>query len=221
MRHSGQEKRAQTRYPIARSIRIAPITADGQVSWDASYDALASDLSEEGIGFLQTQLASSTRVFITIPTSGEPISLPAEVRHVQQVGGILDVGCRFETAAPAPVAGASAWPADPTADALGRLIDRLARQQKPLEERRAAPRIPYTEVFSIQLTGKEPMRGFARDLSRSGIAFFTSTSVPLEVVRLLLPETADAPAISARAQIVRCARLSDDFYDVAARFLPG
>jgi anti-sigma regulatory factor (Ser/Thr protein kinase) len=220
LRGSGQEKRAQTRYPIAQTVRIAPIGTDGQVSWDASYDALAQDLSEKGIGFLQTHLASSARVLITIPTAVQPISLPAEVRHVQQIGGILEVGCRFETTAPATV-GESAWPADPTSEALGRLVDRLARQQKPLEERRAAPRLPYTKVILVQLEGKEPVRGFGRDLSRSGIAIFTSERLPLDVVRLCLPETTEAPAISARAQVVRCARLSDDFYDVAARFLPG
>lgn len=220
LRGEGQEKRAQTRYPLAQPVRIAPIGADGQISWDASYAALAHDVSEQGIGLLQTHLTSSTRVLITIPTSGEPISLPAEVRHVEQMGGILEVGCRFETTVPA-VVGESVWPADPTLDALGRMVDRLAREQKPLEERRAAPRLAYTEIVSIQQPGQQPVRGFCRDLSRSGIAFFTSVSMPLEEVRLLLPETAEAPAISTRAQIVRCVRLSDDFFDVAARFLPG
>jgi anti-sigma regulatory factor (Ser/Thr protein kinase) len=220
LRGDGQEKRSQTRYPLAQPVRIAPIDADGEVSWDASYAALAHDVSEQGIGLLQTHLAHSTRVVITIPTSGEPLSLRAEVRHVEQVGGMLEVGCRFETPVPV-IAGGSAWPADPTSDALGRLVDRLARELKPLEERRVAPRLPYTEVVTIQQPGKPPVRGFSRDLSRSGIAFFTSVSVPLEEVRLNLSETAEAPAISTRAQIVRCARLSDDFYDVAARFLPG
>jgi hypothetical protein len=191
------------------------------VSWDASYEALAHDISGQGIGLLQSHLSSSSHVLITIPTAGEPISVPAEVRHVQQVGGVLEVGCRFEAPTPAVAGGDSAWPADPTVEALGRLVDRLARQQKPLQERRAAPRLPYTEVVSVEPPGQEPVRGYARDLSRSGIAFFTSVSVPLDVVQLNLPETVDAPAITTRAQVVRCVRLSDDFYDVAARFLPG
>jgi anti-sigma regulatory factor (Ser/Thr protein kinase) len=220
VRGSGKEKRVLTRFPIVQTLRIAPIGADGQVSWDASYEAVAQDVSEQGIGFLQTHLSSSTRVLITIPTTGEPISIPAEVRHVKQTGGILEVGCRFETATPA-AAGECAWPSDLTQDALDRLVDRLAREQRPLEERRAAPRIVYTEVISVQASGKEPVRGFARDLSRSGIAFVTSESIQLDVVRLQLLETVDAPAISTRAQVVRCTRLCDDFYDVAARFLPG
>jgi anti-sigma regulatory factor (Ser/Thr protein kinase) len=212
------EKRARMRYPLAQTVRVAPINADGEVNWDASHEALARDISTHGISFLQSQLGGSTRVLITIPTAGEPISLPAEVRRWDQVGDMVEVGCRFET--PAAPQG-SAWPVDPSSDALGRLVDRLARQQKPLEERRVAPRLPYTEVVSVELPGQEAVRGFARNLSRAGIAFFTTISLPLDVVRLHLPATEEAPAISVRAQLVRCARLTDGFYDVAARFLPG
>jgi anti-sigma regulatory factor (Ser/Thr protein kinase) len=220
--HSKPEKRHHPRYPLAQTVRVAPVGADGEVSWDASQEALIRDVSTHGIGLLQSHLAGSKRVHITIPTSGEPISLPAEVCHLRKVGDMVEVGCRFESAPALPGGlGGSAWPADPTADALGRLVDRLVRQQRPLEERRVAPRLSYTECISVEPTGQEALPGYARNLSRSGIAFFTTTAVLFDAVRLHLPATADAPAISVRAQIVRCVRLTDGFYDVGARFLPG
>jgi hypothetical protein len=38
-------------------------------------------------------------------------------------------------------------------------------------------------------------------------------------VRLILPAGGDAPVITIQAQVVRCARVTDGFYTVAARFL--
>ena len=40
------------------------------------------------------------------------------------------------------------------------------------------------------------------------------------VIRLSLPPGEDVPAITLRAQVVRCTRVTDGFFDVAARFLP-
>jgi hypothetical protein len=66
-----------------------------------------------------------------------------------------------------------------------------------------------------------PLRGFGRDISQSGIGFFTTSSLPLEVVRVSLPGDETIPPIHTRARVVRCTRLTDGFYDVAAQFLVG
>jgi hypothetical protein len=215
--HRGTEKRAHQRLPIARGVRVTPIDNQGRIHEEASYTALARDLSTEGIGLLQAHLSESKRVLVTIPTAaGEPISLPAEVRHWQQVGDTVEVGCRFEPRPPSPLSPARS---DPVTETLGRLVDRLGEQLKPREERRKTPRYPYTEAISIERADRTVLRGFGRDLSRCGIGFFTTTALPLDVIGVSLPASATGPAITLRAVVVRCNRLTDGFYDVAARFL--
>ncbi len=217
--HGNAEKRQHPRYPLAQTVRVAPISDDGEVVWDSSHEALARDVSAHGMGLLQSHLASSKRILITITTSSEPISLPAEVCHVHEANGMVEVGCRFESLS--TMMGGSAWPADPAADGIERLVDRLVFQHKPLHERRAAPRLSYSECITVEPAGQEDIAGFVRNLSRSGIAFFTTTALLFDTVRLRLPATEQSPAISVRARIVRCVRMTDGFYDVAARFLPG
>jgi anti-sigma regulatory factor (Ser/Thr protein kinase) len=213
------EKRSCPRLPIVQGLSVAPIDGDGLVHPEASRQAMARDISEQGIGFLQAQLVESARVMITIPTPGEPISLPATVRHCRQVGDLVEVGCRFDASFPGPD---SRGPTrDPGLSALYHLLDRLAAKQQPSEERRRDPRLPYTECISVQLADHAPLRGFARDLSRGGIAFFTTANLPCEAVGLSLPPGESAPAVHVRAQVIRCTRLMDGFYDVAARFMPG
>jgi anti-sigma regulatory factor (Ser/Thr protein kinase) len=212
------EKRGWPRFPFGQEVRIDPIDSAGQVHQEAGFEAHARDISARGIGFLQEHLADSTRVLITIPTRDEPISLPARVSRWQQVGDVVEVGCSFESVGMGP--GGTCPPESQSSGELAALMDRLAEQQKPLAERRAAPRLPYTESITIE-HGEQSMRGFARDLSRSGIAFFSTSSLPLGVIRLGLPQQEGKPAISVRATVVRCTRLTEGFYDVAARFLPS
>jgi hypothetical protein len=101
---------------------------------------------------------------------------------------------------------------------MRQLVERLA-EQRPMAERRVAPRLPYSETITVEPAGQPALRGFARDLSRSGICFFTTTSLSPGVVRLRLPAGENLPAIAVVAQVVRCTRVTDGFFDVAARFL--
>ncbi len=49
------------------------------------------------------------------------------------------------------------------------MVDRLARELKPLEERWAAPRLPHTEVVTIEQPDEAPVRGSSRELSRRAL----------------------------------------------------
>jgi anti-sigma regulatory factor (Ser/Thr protein kinase) len=219
-REEGKERRVHTRMPFLRNVRVTPVDASGAADWPASREVVAHDLSAQGIGFLQDRLDSSTRVLITIPTeSGRSISLPAEVRHWHSLGDqIVEVGCRFEARMPVPQPDALPASDDPTARALHELLQRLGEQQKPAEERRSAPRFPYTEALTVRLPDGSTVPGYGRDLSRTGIAFFTSQPVPLDTVRLALPAH-DGSEIVAHARVVRCTCLLDGFHDVAACFV--
>ena len=101
---------------------------------------------------------------------------------------------------------------------IGRLVDQMADQLRPLLERRTAPRVPYSERISIEVAGGPVVSGIARDLSRNGVAFFSTTNLPLEVVHLTLPGGPAETSIRLPARVVRCTRLVDGFYDVAAQF---
>ena len=72
---------------------------------------------------------------------------------------------------------------------------RLTAEQKPPLDRRRVPRVGYTERIIIESATGEETPGFARDLSRTGIAFFTTKELPFDAVRLTLPKgEAHAPA---------------------------
>jgi anti-sigma regulatory factor (Ser/Thr protein kinase) len=109
--HRGRERRSAPRTALAQGVRVCPIDESGQARPESGWEAVAHDLSAQGIGLRQQGLAGVSRVLITIPTAGAPIQLPAEVRRWQQLGDGVEVGCRFEASAPA-------------LDALARLADR-------------------------------------------------------------------------------------------------
>ncbi|MGL4550925.1 MAG: PilZ domain-containing protein, partial [Gemmataceae bacterium] len=121
------------------------------------------------------------------------------------------VGCRFAT-------DGAEEPADP---GLAALIARIGAEHEPHAERRTAVRVPYTECVGIDVEGGVTVRGFARDLSRGGIAFFCATRLAAGVIHLTLPQGADAEPLRVRAKVVRCTPLVEGFYDVAARFVGG
>jgi anti-sigma regulatory factor (Ser/Thr protein kinase) len=222
------EKRQSDRRQLGEPVRVAPVRDDGSVDWDAAYQAVARNLSEGGMAILQGRLATTDRILLGIPrgSRGELLYLPAEVRHLRRLGdNEVEVGCRFLVEAPPPLETALP-PAADVADAVGQLLDRLQNQLPVVEDRRRHPRVAYTE--HIGLSG-EPAVGFARDLSKGGIAFITTAPVELGVRTLTLPQGADRAPMRVQARIVRCRKIMDtsfanlaeatSFYDVAAQFL--
>ena len=213
----GEEKRGSPRLPLGGSVRVSPIGPGGTIDPAAGREVVARDISSEGIGFLQADLAPSGRVLITIPTASEPICVAAEVRHWQALGHrLIEVGCRFEQPLPQTPT-AEAAPSEAVA-AVCRLVERMADELRPMLERRTAPRVPYSERISIEVAGGLAVSGIARDLSRNGVAFFSTANLPLGVVQLTLPGGASETSIRLPARIIRCTRLVDGFYDIAAQF---
>jgi anti-sigma regulatory factor (Ser/Thr protein kinase) len=224
-RESGAEKREQARVDAIRPVRIAPIRADGSVDWEAAYEAVSLNFSENGIGLLQQQLATSQRIIIGIYTGTQPVYLPAEVRHCRDLGGnVVELGCRFQTPGGVPAATASAIPPQADAEqivhhAVGELLSRHKEPPAGVDERRAYTRVSYNERIEIICPGvAEAVIGFARDLSKGGIAFITTVSLPAGAVRVCLPQPEGAP-LRISAQVVRCNKIKEGFYDVGARFL--
>lgn len=216
-RPSGEEKRKAPRLPVQRSVRIAPFRSDGVVDWDAAHEAVATDLSSGGIAILQDRLANSDRILIGIDWQGQMLYVPAEVRHCQaRGGGVVELGCCFQVS---PAAESNGSNTDGVDHAIGELLEQLDGPPVRPDERRIHPRAAYTARVTIETgPGQPSVLGFGRDLSRGGIAFLTTTPLPLEKVMLILPQPNRKP-LRLLARIVRCHQLLSGIYDVGARFL--
>jgi len=60
-RSSGAEKRRAPRHAVQCPIRVAPMGANGVVDWDATHEAVAQNLSSDGIAILQTPYSAKLR----------------------------------------------------------------------------------------------------------------------------------------------------------------
>jgi hypothetical protein len=80
LRRGGEEKRAHPRHALQQEVRVAPVDGDGVVDWGAEQEALARNVSHEGMSLLQSGLLASGRVLITIPAACRPGGLH-RLRH--------------------------------------------------------------------------------------------------------------------------------------------
>jgi hypothetical protein len=105
-------------------------------------------------------------------------------------------------------------------EAIAAFVALLSRREQEDIERRRHPRVPYTECIRIQGASEtDALVGFARDISRGGIAFVTTKPLTLGFKHLILPQKKDGSPLHVRARILRCTRIMDGFYDVGAEFL--
>jgi hypothetical protein len=210
------ERRHFPRAAVHKPLKVAPIRPDGSVDWDAAYEAVSKNFSEDGVGLLQARLATTDRIIIAIATEGAPLYVPVEVRHCRSLGGdVVELGCRFQR----KIAPATPDPLTKVHEAVGVLLEHLDAPAAAFDERRAHPRVPYNERVEIRLGPHgAALVGFARDLSRGGIAFITTMPLLNQPCVLLLPQTGGG-LLRVRAQIIRCAKVQEGFYDVGARFV--
>jgi hypothetical protein len=226
-RASGEEKRHAARLPVHQPLRVAPILPDGTVDWNAAYEAVSRNFSADGVALLQQGLAHTQRVLIGICAGNQPVYIPAEIRHCRSLAGnLIELGCRFQNSQSSPCSAEAATPdAQSCAEPLERVhqavADLLEEYQTPQLnlDRRAHPRIVFTDRIEVLLSSAaEPIIGYARDLSKGGIAFITTAPVALEAATVFLPRRG-GPRLGVRAQVLRCNKIKDGLYDIGARFL--
>jgi len=188
-RRSGEEKRVQARVDAHQLVQIVPIRADGSVDWEAAYEAVSLNFSEQGMGLLQERLAATDRIIIGIYANNQALYVPAEVRHCRSLGGdVMELGCRFQTRREIPRATAAALPPLPdpeqaVQDAIGELLQQHQGPPLGIDERRTHPRVVYNARLQVYLPASgEAVVAFARDLSRDGMSFITTTVLSGEVV---------------------------------------
>ena len=212
------EQRQAVRITNHRQVRIVPLRSDGTVDWPAAYDGLARNLSTGGMTVIQAHLATADRVLIGMDTGGQPLYVPAYVRHCRQVSpNFLELGCQFQSPSQnSPLVDAA--DAALALKAIADLVERLHEHRYPDDERRIHPRVAYTNAIQIAGgTNGEPTIGFGRDLSKGGVAFVTTGVLALEPRLLTLPAMT-GPPVRILARVLRCDRIMDGFYDVGACF---
>ncbi len=218
-RTSGEEKRRELRVPHQQPLRVAPILPDGTVDWPAAYEAVARNYSGNGIGLLQQRLAQSDRILIGMLVQDQMIYVPAEVRHCRSVAGdIVELGCRFQ-AQPPPTGVPAAQPQEQLKQAISGLMKKIKAPNQPPDERRKHSRIMYTERIDILTApGAAPLAGYARDLSKGGMAFVVHAPLQQEITIVLRPRDGSAP-LKVRSHVARCNKIIEGFYDVGVEFL--
>ena len=93
------DQRQHPRWPRHERVQLTPIRSDGSVDWDAACEGVTQNLSQGGLGVLQSQLTQAERVLIGMDIDGQTVYLPAQVRHCKAVeNDMLELGCRFLTA---------------------------------------------------------------------------------------------------------------------------
>ncbi len=221
-RPSGTEKRREPRRPVHEPFHVAPVKPDGSPDVAAAAVAVSQDVSEGGVALLHDRLAEGQRVFIGIPSEGKTIYVPAAVRHCRTLAaGSVQIGCEFEVVSPAAPAVESSTPEQ--IDQMHQaILDVLALYEAPglpADERRAHPRTAFNEVVSIE-SGDDgaATTGYARDMSKGGMAVITRVSLPLGGAIITLPRK-DAIPLRIRARVVRCNRIQDGYHDVGLQFL--
>jgi anti-sigma regulatory factor (Ser/Thr protein kinase) len=222
-RCEGEEQRLESRLPMHQPLRVAPLLEDGVVDWDHAVNAISRNFSNSGLALLRDDGAVSRHVVVGLWINDEMLYLPAEVRRIRHLsGGVVELGCQFLASLSAELARN-----EPEIDAHLAEVHRaiaaiLEARRKPYlshGERRHYPRMGFTERIEIHADSlKGPVIGFARDVSKGGIAFLSQTPMPRHIAVVFQP-TADTPVLRVQCEVIRCSLVRADFYDIGARFI--
>jgi hypothetical protein len=217
---AGAERRQEAREPVQERVKVTPIAADGSVQWQSSYEAVSRNISPEGIAILQSRLAATDRILVAFDADGRMLYVPAEVRHCRTLAGnVVELGCRLQPEQTPRQEPPNARSATDLANAIETIIGRHTNSLEGDERRRHA-RVAYTARIGIlERSGVEVGHGFARDLSKGGMAFISPVPLALAKTILSLPRGGGDGALYVRASIIRCTKIISGFYDVGARFV--
>ena len=218
-RHSGEEKRRHRRSPLNLPFQVAPVQPDGTPDWTTATDAISRDFSPGGVALLQESLAQGQRIVIGITAGGKMVPVPAVVRHCRTIGtGCVELGCEFEVAnEDSP---SETITAEQLLEVQQAILDVLALHQGPEipeHDRRVHPRVAFNKAVTIDCP-PAPVNGYARDLSKGGMAMIARVPVTLGLALIVLPRDG-APPLRVRSRVVRCNRIQEGFYDIGVRFL--
>lgn len=224
-RYSGEERRREYRVPFMVPMKVTPVKEDGAPDWAVTYEAASRNFSKHGILLLQQQVASTGKVLIGVASDKGIVHIPAEVKHSRKLGESgMELGCEFveplgqgnPLPSPSPLASPQMEEAQ---QIVSDILENYQARELPSHERRIHPRVVFNERVSIMLDQRpEPVVGYARDLSKGGIAMITQEPMPTEVTIAFSPSQG-RPVQKVRCRVTRCNLIKEGFYDVGAVFL--
>src|SRR5206468_3266389 len=224
-RYSGEERRREYRMPFMVPFRVTPLKDDGVPDWTETYEAASRNVSKHGILLLQQQLATTGKVLIGVASDQGIVHIAAEVRHSRRLGDSgMELGCEFTEPigqgnplpSPSPLASPQMAEAQQTVTSI---LEAYQARELPPHERRVHPRVVFNERVSILIDQRpEPIIGYARDLSKGGIAMITQEAVPAEITIAFSPSQ-DRQVQKVRCRVTRCNLIKEGFYDIGAVFL--
>jgi hypothetical protein len=224
-RYSGEERRREYRVPFLVPLQVTPVSEEGTANWDETYEAASRNFSKHGILFLQQQLQNSRKVIIGVASEKGIVHIPAEVKHSRMLGESgMELGCEFTDpigqGSPLPSPSPLASPQmEEVQQTVAQILESYQARQLPSHERRAHPRVVFNERVLIMLEDRdEPIIGYARDLSKGGIAVITQEPLSAEITVAFSPSK-NQQAQKVRCRVTRCNLVKDGFYDVGAAFL--
>jgi anti-sigma regulatory factor (Ser/Thr protein kinase) len=222
-RASGLEKRKDERIAVAAPFRVTPLLPDGQPDWGSSYEATSRNFSENGIAILQKHLTQSQQILIGIPTSQGVMNFPAEIKHSRAFGESgVELGCRFldspPPTSPAPETDVPSQRKE-VEQAITHFLASHSAKQAPPHDRRTHPRMVFNERVAIYVENRaQPLVGYARDLSKGGVALIAQEAVPGDIT-ISLAVGPDHEELRVRCRVLRCQCIQNGFYDIGAAFL--
>lgn len=224
-RYSGEERRRDFRVPFMVSLQVTPVRPDGKPIWEETYEAASRNFSKHGILLLQQQLVQAGKVVIGVASEKGIVHIPAEVKHSRLLGESgMEIGCEFvepigegsPLPSPSPLTSPQMREVQQT---VTNILETYKAQQLPPHERRTHPRVVFNERVTILVDhSTEPIIGYARDLSKGGIALITQEPVPSEITIAFSPSSS-AQVLKVRCRVTRCSLIKEGFYDVGAAFL--
>ena len=207
-RSSGAEKMQKPRVPSYHPLQVVPIRQDGAADWEAAYQAVSLNFSQQGLGLLQENLATTQRVLIGIVVHQQTYYLPAEVRYCRSLGkNLVVLGCQFLLDAATQRNVKSKDPQEGvTSDVVHEAIANFVKSHQEFTNqanRRKHPRVIYNDRIEIFFAGSsQPAIAYTRDLSKGGMAFINTVSLPQEVTIVMRPRQGGTP-LWVKSRVVR------------------
>lgn len=224
-RYSGEERRREYRVPFMVPLQVTPMKPDGSPDWPETYEAASRNFSKHGILFLQQQIENAGKVVIGVASEKGIVHIQAEVKHSRMLGESgMELGCEFldpigqgnPLPSPSPLASPQM---EEVQQIVSGMLESYQSRQLPPHERRSHPRVVFNERVTILLDQfPEPIVGYARDLSKGGIAMITQEPLPNEITIAFTPSKG-SQSLKVRCRVTRCNLVKDGFYDVGATFL--
>jgi hypothetical protein len=188
--------------------------------WRSAVSSVSINASNNGVGMLVAGEFAVKNVLVEVQLEGRVGFLPAVVRHATPTAdNLIHVGLEFESRESEEAEKFSLAACASVEQAIDVLLTASQFDSLPTDDRRVHQRVRYNEKIGVKLGPGRSLTAFARDLSKGGMAFVSTSRITEPEVTIELPNRKLGFNVSILATVVRCFELSEDLYDVGVKFL--